>query len=109
MASRDYFPAVLLPLVFLAITGLLKRWKTTSQPPYPPGPKPRFLIGNFYDIPTEAPWLTYAEWGNRYGACRVFYSFHLRRRAGFRRRRACSSARKPYRRCQLSERGYGIV
>ncbi|KAJ7366976.1 cytochrome P450 [Mycena albidolilacea] len=67
MAACDYFPAVLLPLVFLAITGLLKRWKTTSQPPYPPGPKPRFLMGNFHDIPTETPWITYAEWGNRYG------------------------------------------
>ncbi|KAK7048377.1 O-methylsterigmatocystin oxidoreductase [Favolaschia claudopus] len=34
---------------------------------YPPGPPPRFAVGNFYDLPTKLPWLTYTEWGRRYG------------------------------------------
>ncbi|KAJ7653505.1 cytochrome P450, partial [Mycena rosella] len=38
-----------------------------SHLPFPPGPKPRFIIGNLYDIPAELPWLTYADWGKQYG------------------------------------------
>ncbi|KAF7357541.1 O-methylsterigmatocystin oxidoreductase [Mycena sanguinolenta] len=35
--------------------------------PFPPGPPPRALIGNFLDLPTKLPWLTYTKWGNQYG------------------------------------------
>ncbi|KAJ7244888.1 cytochrome P450 [Mycena rebaudengoi] len=35
--------------------------------PLPPGPPPRFFIKNLHDIPTKQPWLTYTEWGSRYG------------------------------------------
>jgi hypothetical protein len=64
-----YLPASAIALlILLAIAGLLKRWKATSQFPYPPGPKPRFILGNFYDIPSELPWITYTEWGKQYGA-----------------------------------------
>ncbi|KAK7048376.1 O-methylsterigmatocystin oxidoreductase [Favolaschia claudopus] len=36
-------------------------------PCYPPGPPSRFAVGNFYDLPKKLPWLTYTEWGQRYG------------------------------------------
>ncbi|KAJ7658598.1 cytochrome P450 [Mycena olivaceomarginata] len=42
-------------------------WKATSRLPYPPGPKPKLIMGNFHDIPTELPWVTYTEWGRQYG------------------------------------------
>ncbi|KAK7048410.1 O-methylsterigmatocystin oxidoreductase [Favolaschia claudopus] len=35
--------------------------------PFPPGPPPRFLVGNSRDLPQKQPWLTYTEWGRRYG------------------------------------------
>ncbi|KAJ7244875.1 cytochrome P450 [Mycena rebaudengoi] len=38
-----------------------------SDLPLPPGPPPRFFIKNLPDIPTKQPWLTYTEWGSRYG------------------------------------------
>ncbi|KAJ6466213.1 cytochrome P450 [Mycena sanguinolenta] len=34
---------------------------------FPPGPPPYALIGNFLDLPTKLPWLTYTEWGRQYG------------------------------------------
>ncbi|KAF8880414.1 cytochrome P450 [Infundibulicybe gibba] len=34
--------------------------------PLPPGPKPKPLIGNALDIPTQAGWLTYTEWAKKY-------------------------------------------
>ncbi|KAE9382536.1 hypothetical protein BT96DRAFT_1010472 [Gymnopus androsaceus JB14] len=35
--------------------------------PLPPGP-PKFpIIGNFFDMPTEKEWLTFAQWGEKYG------------------------------------------
>jgi len=34
---------------------------------YPPGPRGWPLIGNIRDIPQIKPWLTFAEWGKKYG------------------------------------------
>ncbi|KAF7357539.1 O-methylsterigmatocystin oxidoreductase [Mycena sanguinolenta] len=34
---------------------------------FPPGPPPYPLIGNFLDLPTKLPWVTYTKWGNQYG------------------------------------------
>ncbi|KAJ6585111.1 cytochrome P450 [Mycena capillaripes] len=53
--------------MILAVAALLKKYKTASQLPFPPGPKPKFIAGNLHDIPTELPWLTYTEWGKQYG------------------------------------------
>ncbi|KAG6907101.1 hypothetical protein DXG01_010514 [Tephrocybe rancida] len=33
----------------------------------PPGPKPIFFLGNLFDVPTDAAWKVYAEWGKQYG------------------------------------------
>ncbi|KAG1729789.1 cytochrome P450 [Suillus lakei] len=35
--------------------------------PYPPGPPGLPLIGNVLDMPQVKPWLTFAEWGKKYG------------------------------------------
>ncbi|KAF7346528.1 O-methylsterigmatocystin oxidoreductase [Mycena sanguinolenta] len=67
MASTHYLLAVAVPAILLAVAGLLQRRKATSRLPFPPGPKPRFLVGNLFDIPTKMPWITYAEWGKQYG------------------------------------------
>ncbi|KAJ7855936.1 cytochrome P450 [Mycena olivaceomarginata] len=67
MASYAYLSAAVLVSILLAVAGLLNRWKATSRLLYPPGPKPKPIMGNFHDIPTELPWVTYMEWGRQYG------------------------------------------
>ncbi|KAJ7651122.1 cytochrome P450 [Roridomyces roridus] len=42
-----------------ALTALLS--------PLPPGPKGLFLIGNIFDVPRQSPWLTFREWGRKWG------------------------------------------
>ncbi|KAF7348396.1 O-methylsterigmatocystin oxidoreductase [Mycena sanguinolenta] len=67
MASADYLLAFAVSAVLLAVVGVLKRWKAMSRLPFPPGPKPKLLVGNLFDMPTEMPWITYTEWGKQYG------------------------------------------
>ncbi|KAK0479597.1 cytochrome P450, partial [Armillaria novae-zelandiae] len=38
-----------------------------SITPFPPGPRGLPLIGNLFDMPSEKEWLTFAEWGVKYG------------------------------------------
>ncbi|KAJ7237821.1 cytochrome P450 [Mycena rebaudengoi] len=62
----DYFLPILtfLPIAFF-IRAFLVRGR--SHLPLPPGPPPRFFTGNLFDVPVKQPWLTYSEWGTRYG------------------------------------------
>ncbi|KAG0702322.1 cytochrome P450 [Suillus ampliporus] len=56
--------------ICLASVGvyLVKRAFTKKNPaPYPPGPPGWPLVGNVLDMPHTKPWLTFAEWGNKYG------------------------------------------
>ena len=42
--------------------------------PYPPGPKGYPIIGNLFDMPSEKEWLTFAEWGAKYGELTTAFS-----------------------------------
>lgn len=47
---------------------LVKQVFTQKNPaPYPPGPPGRPLVGNIPDMPQVKPWLTFTEWGKKYG------------------------------------------
>ncbi|KAG2148109.1 cytochrome P450 [Suillus clintonianus] len=47
---------------------LVKQVFTQKNPaPYPPGPPGRPLVGNIPDMPQDKPWLTFTEWGKKYG------------------------------------------
>ncbi len=58
---------------YAAIAGLLigmyivKRRKSTSSLPLPPGPKPLPIIGNVHQAPKSYGWRTYREWSKQYG------------------------------------------
>jgi hypothetical protein len=52
-------------LVFLANSYLKRRRRLAAMPP---GPRRLPIIGNLLDIPREAPWKAYAEWGKRFGS-----------------------------------------
>ncbi|KAF7346445.1 O-methylsterigmatocystin oxidoreductase [Mycena sanguinolenta] len=62
---QEYFLPVGVPLLLVAAVGLLRR--SSSRPPYPPGPKAKPLVGNFFDFPAKRSWETYTEWGKQYG------------------------------------------
>ncbi|KAG1804551.1 cytochrome P450 [Suillus subaureus] len=47
---------------------LVKQVLNKNLTPYPPGPRGWPLVGNIQDIPQIKPWLTFAEWGKKYGA-----------------------------------------
>jgi hypothetical protein len=64
-------------LDLLCLTGvgvyLVKQVVTKkSTAPYPPGPQGWPLIGNILDMPRIKPWLTFTEWGKKYGECLPF-------------------------------------
>ncbi|KAG6901767.1 hypothetical protein C0995_008109 [Termitomyces sp. Mi166 len=66
------YESYLLPLVYVALvvpTGLLIKWWFTpsSRLPYPPGPTPRLISGNYGELPTVLPWLKYTSWAKQYG------------------------------------------
>ncbi|KAF9222063.1 cytochrome P450 [Gyrodon lividus] len=56
----------------LATVGLylVKQVMSKKNPaPFPPGPKGLPFIGNLADMPSVKPWLTFTEWGQKYGKC----------------------------------------
>ena len=47
--------------------GLIYCIRRRRQPSLPPGPKGYPVIGNAWDVPTEAPWEKYHEWSEEFG------------------------------------------
>ncbi|KZT22559.1 cytochrome P450 [Neolentinus lepideus HHB14362 ss-1] len=55
--------------VFLLIVKRYRYWRDVNPLglPYPPGPKPWPIVGNYFQVPAQHPWFTYTEWGRQYG------------------------------------------
>jgi len=45
------------------------------QLPYPPGPKPKFLIGNALDFPKAEEGRVFAEWGKQFHSTLNLYPY----------------------------------
>ncbi|KAG1889792.1 cytochrome P450 [Suillus fuscotomentosus] len=59
-----------LTLLYICLAGVgvfLDYIFAKKNPQYPPGPRGLPLVGNIQDIPFVKPWLTFAEWGKKYG------------------------------------------
>ena len=61
-----YYYYALAPVAAFVIYEVRSRL-LNSKKRLPPGPKPKFLIGNLFDVPQDAAWKVYAEWGKKYG------------------------------------------
>lgn len=64
---NDLVSAFLAVVVILSsISAYHHRRRNPHGLPYLPGPTPRFLVGNFFDIPKKRPYLEYAKWSKQY-------------------------------------------
>ncbi|KAG2148121.1 cytochrome P450 [Suillus clintonianus] len=57
----------LLCLAGVGVYLLTRVFKKKNPAPYPPGPQGWPLIGNVLDMPHIKPWLTFTQWGKKYG------------------------------------------
>jgi hypothetical protein len=53
--------------VFVALASALGYRRRRGQIPFPPGPRGFPLIGHFLTFPKNFVWLTFTEWGQKYG------------------------------------------
>ena len=65
----------------LLVWGIYKVFGRSQKKrgPYPPGPKPKPLIGNAFDIPTKDSCQVYLEWEKKYNSqsalCTMAFEF----------------------------------
>ena len=65
MFHLTYLDAFLGTVALYCVYRLTTSGKNAS--PLPPGPPKLPIIGNLFDMPTEKEWLTFAQWGEKYG------------------------------------------
>ncbi|KAF4619935.1 hypothetical protein D9613_004662 [Agrocybe pediades] len=67
MQSYAYYVILLVPALWTL--QRLMRWLTRGPPaPYPPGPKPKLLIGNALDIPSVNSSHVFLDWEKKYNS-----------------------------------------
>jgi hypothetical protein len=71
--------------LYLCLAGvgvyLIKQSFAKNHARYPPGPRGLPLVGNIQDIPHVKPWLTFAEWGKKYGKSLPLFQNHAFQRS----------------------------
>jgi hypothetical protein len=59
-------------LCFLASIRAIYDYRRRAGLPYPPGPRPLPIVGNFFNIPKDFTWLAYTELSKTYGTLSNF-------------------------------------
>ncbi|CAL1703237.1 unnamed protein product [Somion occarium] len=54
-------------VVWITVAFLRKQRDNPKRLPLPPGPSKRPVIGNLFDIPDDAPWVTFSSMAQKYG------------------------------------------
>lgn len=69
MASTSAPLALLGGVVLFLVYRLVVHFKSAQRPPLPPGPKPKFLVGNLGDLPKpgEQEWVHWLKHKDLYG------------------------------------------
>ncbi|KAH9066016.1 cytochrome P450 [Lactarius deliciosus] len=67
MVSQVFVVDIFALVSFFVVLLAFRSHRRRRGHPYPPGPRPLPLIGNFLDLPKEFPWLTYTRWSKVYG------------------------------------------
>lgn len=58
----------------IIVHAIFGRRRNSYNLPYPPGPPPKFIIGNYFDVPKEHPHLEYVRWSKAYSSQSSFLS-----------------------------------
>ncbi|KAJ7445117.1 cytochrome P450 [Mycena latifolia] len=66
MSSPDALQVIRMASI-LAAALCVRYFFRGRRPPLPPGPPGLPIIGNFFDLPTHSPWLTFAGMGEKWG------------------------------------------
>ena len=82
LAWTPFIAAILLTFAAKLTYDVLKR-NAKARLPYPPGPKPKFLIGNALDFPKGEAGRIFTDWGKKYNSA---FSFPVERGCGFKRK-----------------------
>lgn len=72
--SNFLAPDIALPVTVaaaLTIWLFISRSTTSAKHSFAPGPKPSWLVGHTFQVPTEKSWIYFHSLAMKYGMCRV--------------------------------------
>ena len=66
--SSDFAVLSLAAVAASTVAFVLLHSQKRGQYPLPPGPTPKPIVGNMFDVPTGKTWVKYLEWSKQYNS-----------------------------------------